>query len=600
MKIRPVSVWTTALTVLSGIFAFTHPAGAQQQPMYVTYLWHMHQPLYYPNNPDLDPNGVDGSGAFNFSVAATHNDRAPNYQCWPKDAIQLGEDKGIPHAGAQINFSGSLIQNLNGLWGHSSSAGWDNCTDHARNTLQTSSGNPRLDVVGFAYHHSLMPLTCPESRIMQIRLHREIYQETWDTGGYSKGFFPPETAFADSIVPELVAQGIEWVMVDSIHFERATKEYPWSGGGGVYRPNLADAINENPTNSGSVWVQLNNVWAPTKVAAPWAYQAHKVQYVDPWSDANSPTVTKITAVPAARYEGNENGRGGYGAFKPENVWTDLSMNTNASAPMLLICHSDGDNFGMKNSDAWHGQHDNFLNMVQGNGNFENWTVQDYIDQYPADNSDVIHVESGSWVGADTGDPEFKKWMADDSISGGRNPDRFSWSVLIAAQNRILHAENLEGESSGSGYSLNDVRWAIGSDTAKAWHWYLNAEASDYWYWDTDDTNPWNANVTRGCNLAMGFAQNVINRHPGVDNIGPSIFPPQREPYNPGGFEFDEPTPSSSDFRSVLIRGRCERPSIRDPSTTEPIWMGKTPSTLTTMNCIPRQTILRSTHGATRP
>ena len=505
-------------------------------PISVTYLWHMHQPIYYPYQ---SVNDIDNSGIFSFSVAGVHNERQPNYTSWPKDAIQLGQDKGLPHAGAQCSFSGSLIENLNGLWGQSTSSGWDDHYDWARNGLRTSLNNPRLDMIGFAYHHSLMPLTCPESRRMQIKLHKEIYAETWDTGGeYTKGFFPPETAFAEVIIPELVAEGLEWVLVDSIHFDRACENYPWNAGGQIYRPNRADTQNPDP----GTWIQLNNVWAPTKVSAPFGYQPHQIQYVDPWSDPASPNIQKIVAVPAARYEGNENGRGGYGAFKPQNVWTDTTPNNDPNHPMIMVCHSDGDNFGMNNSDAWHGQHDSFLNMTASNADFENSTVQDYLSRYPVDQNDLIHVESGSWAGADTGDPEFKKWLADPNENSSQNPDRFSWSVLIAAQNHVLHADNLENS-----YSMNDVRWNVGSDTAKAWHFYLNAEASDYWYWDSDGTNPWNANVTHGCNQANTEANKVIGRHPGVDHVAPSIFSPQREPYNPGGFEFNEPNPSPSDF-----------------------------------------------------
>ena len=523
------------------LFVFSISTSAVE-PFHVTYLWHMHQPIYYPYESVGE---TDSHGHYNFSVGAVHGDRQPNYTGWPREAVQQGQDKGMAHAGAQCSFSGSLIENLNGLWSHSSVNGWDDNYDWARNGLRTSLDNPRLDLIGFAYHHSLMPLTCPQSRIMQIRLHKEIYAETWDTGGaYTKGFFPPETAFADVIIPELVDQGIEWVLVDSIHFDRACLGYPWNAGGSVYRPNPADQINPDP----GTWIQLNNVWAPTRVSAPFGYQPHYVQYVDPWSSPASPTVSRIIAVPAARYEGNENARGGYGAFKPQNVWTDTSMNTDAAHPMLMVCHSDGDNFGLKNSDAWHAQHGAFLDMCIGNVNFDNTTVQDYLDLYPPDTNDIIHVESGSWAGADAGDPEFKKWLADPWTDGsGRNPDRYSWSVLVAAQNRVLQAEALEGETSPSGYSMNDVRWGIGSDTAKAWHYYLNAEASDYWYWDTDDTNPWNGNVTRGANLAVAEADKVIGRHPGNDPTPPSIFPPQREPYNPGGFEWNETEPLPSDF-----------------------------------------------------
>ena len=363
---------------LSGFLLLSILAGfrvSATEPIHVTYLWHMHQPIYYPYETAQE---TDNNHRYSFSIA---NDiissRGGPYTSWPKDAVQQGQDKGMAHSGAQVNISGSLAENLNNLWGKYS---WVNDYRWARNGLRTSLNNPRLDIVGFAYHHSLMPLTCPESRRMQIKLHKEIYYDTWNTGGsYSKGFFPPECAFAECMIPELQAEGIQWVLVDNIHFDRACANYPWNSGGGIYRPNRADVQNPDP----GTWVQLNNVWAPTKVSAPFGYQPHYVEYVDPWSSPSNPTIYKVIAVPGARYEGNENGRGGYGAFKPENVWTaNIGVNTNAAHPMLMVCHSDGDNYGLLNADAYHAQHGYFLDMCKSNANFENTTVQDYLDMYP--------------------------------------------------------------------------------------------------------------------------------------------------------------------------------------------------------------------------
>lgn len=510
-------------------------------PMHVTYLWHMHQPIYYPYE---SPGQIDAAGRFNFSVQGVWDgDRQGAYTTWPRDAVQSAADKGHPHGGAQMSYSGSLAENNNNLWGYSTGASWDDGIDWARNGLRTSLNNPRLDTVGIAYHHSLMPLTCKESMKMQIRLHKEQFMELWDTSSYSKGFWPPECAFSEWMIPALVEEGLEWVIVDNGHLFRTVPDFPWSSASSC-RPNPAEIQNPSSTELGSQWVQLQNVWAPTKVLAPWSYQPHYVQYVDPETGAKQ----KIIAVPAGRYEGNENGRGGYGAFKPENVWGSHvgSVNTNSSHPMLLLCHSDGDNYGMKNSDAWHGQHDAFLDMCSGNNDFQHTSVQDYLDMYPPDTNDVIHVEPGSWIGIDGGTPYFEKWLSATYVNG-ENPDRWSWSVLIAAQNRVLTADALENSYLGASPNMDNVEWGIGDDTARAWHWYLSAETSCYWYWDLDRANPWDGNVTRACNEAVNYANAVIGRHPGNDPVGPSIFPPQRDPYNPGGFMWNETEPASSDF-----------------------------------------------------
>ena len=40
--------------------------------------------------------------------------------------------------------------------------------------------------------------------------------------------------------------------------------------------------------------------------------------------------------------------------------------------------------------------------------------------------------------------------------------------------------------------------------------------------------------TLAANLAVGFADQVISANQGTDNTPPSVFIPQRYPYNPGG------------------------------------------------------------------
>jgi len=506
-----------------------------QNPIHVTYLWHMHQPIYYPYE---SVNQTDSNNRFNFSVRGVHDARTGAYGEWPKNAVQQAADKNITNGGVQVSFSGSLMENMDGLYG----IGWRNHYRWGRKGLRTVRNNPRLDLVGIAYHHSLMPLTTKEAMRMQVRLHKEAYKDVWDTGGsYSKGFWPPECAFDVNMIPALADEGIQWVIVDNGHFDRACQGYPWASASSI-RPNKADQLNPNPTNSGSQWVQLNNVWAPTKVSAPWGYQPRYVQYVDPNSSPANPIVRRIIAVPAGRYEGNENGRGGYGAFKPENVWgANISANNDPQRPMLLLCHSDGDNFGMLNADAYNGQHGSFLEMTKNNANFKHTSVQDYLELYPVPTNEVIHVEPGSWVGIDGGTPYYDKWRENNAVSG-EHPDLWSWSVLVAAANRVIHADNLENN-----YSMNDVRWGIGSDTAKAWRFYLQAETSCHWYWDFDRANPWDGNATRGANLAIAEANKVINRNPTVDRVGPTIWPPQRDIYNPGGKHFIETTNQPSDF-----------------------------------------------------
>ena len=168
-----------------GAVCFGAALAAQAVPIHVTHLWHMHQPIYYPYE---NVRATDGAGRFNFNIEGSvwDSDRYNCYRYWPADAVA----KASGHGGSQMSYSGSLAENNKVIWGDYGD--WAGSLRNARNNLKTSSNNSRLDLVGIAYHHSLMPLTCVESMRMQIRLHKEQYQEAWNTGGaYSKGFWPP-------------------------------------------------------------------------------------------------------------------------------------------------------------------------------------------------------------------------------------------------------------------------------------------------------------------------------------------------------------------------------------------------------------------------
>ncbi|MBN2561739.1 MAG: hypothetical protein JXQ75_12495 [Phycisphaerae bacterium] len=506
---------------------------AQYHPIHVGFMWHMHQPIYYPYESIIE---TDQNNRFSFSVVDVHNQRFGPYTTWPRDAVQAG--LVLDHLGAQVSLTGSLIENLNvleaagvngGMWDN-----WDSAYDQAVG-WSTSLGNARMDMVAFGYHHPLMPLLDEQDIRMQIRLHKHVHGQTW-TGGptYSNGMFPAETAFSTRMIPALVAEGIEWVLIDNIHFDRACTEYPHTNDSGLFTPNPADQINPNPVDSGGAWVQLTDVWAPSRVSAPFGYQPHYVQYVDP----ETGTITQMIGVPAARYEGNEDGRGGYGAFLYDQVMDQyIAYNTDAAHPMFVVLHHDGDNYGGGSEAYYHNNFQNMVNWVSGDPDYDVSTIDDYLGRFPPAANDVIHVEDGSWAGADNGDPEFKKWLADPD-GGGWSPDRNSWAVLTAAKNRVFSAEAVS-----PAVDMQNVLDGTGSNTEKAWHFLLCSEASDYWYWDGSD-EPWNSNVTRGCNQAVAFADLVIAGQ--ADDTPPTIFVPQREPYNPGGYEWGA-SPEPSDF-----------------------------------------------------
>jgi len=515
------------------VVAFLCAPGFAYEPIHVGFLWHMHQPIYFPYETVVQ---THAAGRYSFSLLDVHNQRFGPYTDWPRDAIIAGLSQ--PHLGAQISFSGSLIENLNNLAAAGINGGmWSNWNAdyQAGVATLTTLGNPRLDMVAFGYHHPLMPLLDYEDIRMQIRLHKQVFSNTWSTGGYTRGMFPAETAFSQRMIRALVDEGIDWVLVDNIHFDRACKGYPHTNASNLFAPNNADQINPDPALSGGAWVQLSNLWAPSRVSAPFGYQPHHVQYVDP----NTGAVSRVVAVPAARYEGNEDGRGGYGAFLYDVVMDQyISYNVDPAHPMFVMLHHDGDNFGGGSEAYYHHNFQQMVNWVSADPDYDVSTVQDYLERFPPAAGDVIHVEDGSWAGADNGDAEFKKWLGDPNASGW-SPDWNSWAVLTAAKNRVFTAESIS-----PAVNMQNVLTGgpAASNTEKAWHFLLCAEASDYWYWD--GTEIWDSNVTRGCNQAVTFANAVIAGQP--DTTPPTVFVPQRDPYNPGGMEWGS-SPQSSDF-----------------------------------------------------
>lgn len=522
----------SVILAIGGVLFAGVRAGVAEEPIQVGFLWHMHQPIYYPYESVIE---TDANGRFSFSVVDVHNQRFGPYTTWPYDAISAGV--GLPHLGAQVSFSGSLIENLNALEVAGVNGGmWDDWAwgyNQAIN-MTTSLGHPRLDLVAFGYHHPLMPLLHARDIRMQIRLHAHVYGQTWSGGAaYSRGMFPAETAFATHIIPALVAEEIDWVLVDNIHFDRACLGYPHTNESGMFAPNPADQVNPNPAEMGGVWVQLSDLWAPSQVSVPFGYQPHYVQYIDPETGG----VTRMIAVPAARYEGNEDARGGFGAFLYEQVMDQyLAYNTDAAHPMFVVLHHDGDNHGGGSEAYYHANFQNMVDWASGHPDYDVTTVEDYLERFPPEVDDVIHVEPGSWAGADAGDPEFKKWLADPD-AGGWSPDRNSWAVLVAAKNRVFTADDVAPAT-----SMQNILVGSGSLTEQAWHWLLCGEASDYWYWD--GTEIWDSNVTRACNGAVALADVVIAGE--ADVTPPTVFLPQREPYNPGGYEWGS-TPEASDF-----------------------------------------------------
>ena len=121
-------------------------------------------------------------------------DRGDTYDCDPVAGGTVSLESVGVNGGQWNNWEGAYKQ----------AAQWD-----------TSLGNPRLDLVNFGFNHPLMPLLDTRDIRMQIKLQKRVHEQTWGPNvPFSKGIFPPETAFSDRIIPALAAEGIDVEVID--------------------------------------------------------------------------------------------------------------------------------------------------------------------------------------------------------------------------------------------------------------------------------------------------------------------------------------------------------------------------------------------------
>jgi hypothetical protein len=528
------------------VFSFLH---AQ---VHTSYLWHLEQPNYWPeasvgnaNRYQLVKESQDlkVSGGNHYSDNQDHPlndlvqiftnaDRVAAYQYRCKDAVQ--SLLGLPEAGAQVNISGCLIENINSLaaanqWGYAS--GWQNNYVTARG-WSTSGGKPRMDVTGFSFHHALSPLVSERTLAMEIAAHKHLYSETFGgSPNYSKGYWPAECAFSERIIKVLVEQGFEWSVIANSHLARTLNDYPinyGTSGTNYDPPNAADKVQTN----GVHWWNGQTDGRGGTFAAPYCYQAHKAKYVDP----NNGTEYSLTVVPMCDLLSYRNG---YATMGTGEIDQFIAPYNNNSQPSLVLMAHDGDN-------AWGGGYDYYNNSVPGFANaaagqgYVPTTVQQFLSDHPVPVNDFVHVEDGAWVNADNdwGHPQFLNWLwpmyngAKVFDPNGWTEDARNCAVLVAAENRVQMAEDLQGP-----LDMHQVVHPNNSANAaeKAWHFLMAGFNSGYMYYGTSldmEVKP-----SLAANRASTFADQVIAAHPNTDNTSPNVFIPQRFPYNPGGIGF---------------------------------------------------------------
>lgn len=519
--------------------------------VHTTYLWHMHQPIYWGETSIADPNRyqmvkeshdlkMSGGNIYSDGLAHPLNDleeifskpdRVNAYQYMPHNAVQ--SILSNPDAGAQMTYGGSLIENINSLapynqWGYSPS--WKSQVQTAHG-WQTFGGHSRLDVLGFTMHHTLAPLASDEVLRKEIQAHK--YYVSQEFGFYSNGFWPAEASFSERIIPVLLEEGFEWTVIANSHLARTLADYPLvfgTNGCNIDPPNKADKVS----TTGNNWHSGQIDGRGGQFAAPYCFMPHKAQYIDPETGDEN----KITLVPMAELDSYRDG------FSPQdisNIQNNIAPYADANRPPLVLLTHDGDNAWGGGASYYNEAVPGFTGMAAAAGYVPS-TIESYLADYPVPESDVVKVEDGSWFNAanDWGSPQFINWfwpLYEQGNPGVFDPNAWTedvrnTAVLYAGDNFCKMAEELEG-----GVDIAEIVSPDGnsSPAEKAWHFLLPGyDSGNAYYGLALDLE---IKATLAVNRAIAHAETTIDAHTGVDNTPPSVLTPQRYPYNPGEIGF---------------------------------------------------------------
>jgi hypothetical protein len=583
MKIRPILVGRKSVSLIlsviqSGLFlGFTWPQAGWAGNVYVCRFWHCHQPIYWPewnSNPQpervqfaQDSINLKSGQVYDSGVDHPENDlvsifsvgdRINAYQSGPRNSLA-----NVNSGGYAISYSGSLINNVASLGAANSlgyGSGWWNGNREARNWT-TSGGSRKLDLVGFTYHHSLGAVLPKEVFRKEIQIFKEAYYKAWNTGSvanHSKGFFPTEMAFSQSMIDVLADEGYQWTIVASHHLSRTLPSYmgdpaytaPEANSWKIFSspPNAADQLGN--ASGGAWWFGTGNVGETARNYAPYAYQLHKAQYVNPDSGA----VRSILLVPS---DDIQSYKAGYSGWQKGLIDGSIAPYANDSArPCLVMPATDGDNAWGGGSSSWDGDAPGLMN----NGTYPGVAIQDFVNQYGG-NADTVHIEDGAWIFPETdyGSPYFLKWVEPPVGNANRVPNTqvdietpgfsskfYSWAPVIAGANWCQTAEQMTIGEGGSvqAWKIQDPYDNLNSRTynnpnpaERAWHIFLAGLDSGFNYYGglgNDDEIKTSLATRRAYELLNTY---VSARKSASDQTPPTVFKPQRFPYNPGAYTF---------------------------------------------------------------
>ena len=515
------------------------------------------------------------------------------YQSWPMQVANEMQSWSGARGQVHVTMSGAVVNNVQSLEtlqnvpGYSNPA-WGQSWSNTVAALRTQNGFRTLDTIHFTGHHSMGPLVGADYFLKDLLFQNATLAQSYFLGGNfvsSKGYFPTELGFSERLIPALAKLGVQWSVLGNNHYSRTLKDYPYAsydaaGDTLTSPPNRADLRNTSATGS---WVAAQMAHEQQVIVNkfPFASTPHWVRHVDPATGA----VTKIAGVPVS-----QNGswlEGWEGATTVDEIAPYAALEPRQ---FYVIAH-DGDNSSGRagSLSTWQA---GYNTTCTGSGYCLG--IDEYLRANPIPASDVQHVQDGSWVDTrdSSSDPTWYHWHLPFLIWKGQFADfnrvtgmslapktnlkgvqegatvsfEYGWhylernfALLQAALNYAKTAEQiwldghptywspttaLDKQVTYTGNQLNPWMMAapVKGDAAKdyagganpaelGWYFLLPAMDSGFGYYDEnkdDDVKP-----TLAFNNSLAFTKPYVQSHAAQDRTGPSVWWPQRYPYNPG-------------------------------------------------------------------
>ena len=576
----PMSTSLASLPSLAVSLSLFAAAGSSAQTVYVSRMWHNHQPTYWPewNSNGGQTNRVEyawdsivlkpgrsypGSAAQhpenNLSDIFGVDDRKNAYQGGPRNSLANLDQ----NAGFCLSYSGSLIDGVRSLANANQlgyGAGWAAGNTEARN-WHTPSGGRRLDLVGFTYHHSLGPLLPKSVFRKELQIFKQAYWKAWggnpDLSDHSKGFFPTEMAFSSTMIDVLVEEGFDWSIVASHHLSRTCPSYMNQGNisdnRGIFSslPNKADLLGPSP--SSGWWYGQPNPGNAAWNVSPFAYQLHRAKYVNPETGAESSLIL-VPSDDVLSY------RFGYAQEGIDKIQANIApFATDPARPVIVMPSTDGDNAWGGGSSSWFEATPAFFNAAGGAG-YGQSAVQDFVNQHGAA-ADTVHIEDGAWIFPEScyGSANFLKWIEPplaatpatryantmaDLETPGFALKFWAWAPVITGANWCETAEQILNDEGGTAEAWKiqapydwDGTWTAPNDVELAWHIYLHGLDSGFNYYGglgNDDEVKAALATTRAIEKLQPW---MTAGRRANDRTAPTLLKPQRYPYNPGTWNF---------------------------------------------------------------